>query len=234
MTNHDFNKLGLVDGTEMDAYTAFPDGPGPFPAVIVFQEAFGVNQHMRDITERLRAAGYAAVAPELFHRTARHFDAPYSDFPAVLPHTQALTREGLIADAKATYDWLQQQDNVAKDKIGSIGFCLGGRASFLANTALPLSAAVSYYGGGLDTVADEAPHSQGALLFYWGGLDKHISPDKINTIIEAVKAAEKDYTNVVVSTADHGFNRDGSAAHHPLAAKETWAYTLAFLANRLK
>lgn len=234
MTNHEFNLISVADGTEMDLYVALPEGPGPFPAVIVLQEAFGVNHHIRSVAERFCAQGYAVVSPDLFHRTIRRLEGSYTDFAAITAHFQAVTKEGLTQDLKASYDWLQQQTTVNENKVGSVGFCLGGRVSFLANAVLPLSAAISYYGGGLEQLADEAPNLHAPHLFYWGGLDKHIGQDKIDTIVNAVKAAGKDYTNVVISYADHGFHCDERDSYHPLAAKEAWAHTLAFFENRLK
>ena len=234
MKNHDFQTINVADGSEMDAYIAFPEGDGKFPAVILFQEAYGVNNHIRNVAERLCKEGYAVIAPDLFHRTVRRIEAAYTDFPLVAPHFQAVTMDTLIADATASFNWLQEQNNVIKDKIGSIGFCMGGRAAFIANTVLPLAAAVSYYGGGLDQLAHKAADLHAPQLFYWGGKDQHITQEKIDTVINAVKAAGKDYSNVVISYADHGFNCDERAAYHPLAAKEAWAHTLAFFANRLK
>jgi carboxymethylenebutenolidase len=234
MINHEFNTITVADGTEMELYAAFPEGNGPFPAIIVLQEAFGVNGHIRKVAERLCAEGYAVVSPDLFHRTGRRLELAYDNFPAVMPHYQAITNDGLTADLKASYNWLQQQANVEKSKVGSIGFCLGGRVSFLANAVLPLSVAVSYYGGSLELLADEAVNLSGPHLFYWGGLDKHITPDKVDTIINAVKAAGKDYTSVVVSYADHAFSCDERPSYNELATKEAWAHSLAFLANRLK
>lgn len=233
MTNHDFVTLS-VDETEMDAYVAFPERPGKFPAIILFQEAFGVNGHIRNVAERLCKEGYAVIAPDLFHRTARRLEVSYNDFGSAASHFQAISLEGLNADSAAAFKWLQQQEIVQHDKIGSIGFCLGGRVSFLANTCLPLSACVSYYGGGLDTVADKAKDMQAPQLFFWGGKDTHITQEKINVIIDAVKAAGKDYVSTLISYAEHGFNCDERGSYHPLAAREAWATTLAFFANRLK
>lgn len=105
---------------------------------------------------------------------------------------------------------------------------------FQANAVLPLSAAVSYYGGGIDQLIDEAPNLHGSHLFFWGGLDAHIPVEKVDPVIKAVKDAGKDYTNVVISYADHGFNCDDRASYQPLAAKEAWAHSLAFFVNRLK
>eukprot|EP01037_Dinobryon_pediforme_P015391 gene15391-15532_t len=234
MINHEFNTVKVSDGTEIALYAAFPEGTGPFPAIIVIQEAFGVNHHIRDVAERFCKEGYAVVSPDLFHRTAPRFEGAYDNFPAIMPHFQALTKEGLTADLKASFDFLQDQEVVIKDKIGSVGYCLGGRVSFLANAVLPLSASVSYYGGSVEQLADEAPNLHADHLFFWGGKDQHITPDKIDIIIDAVKAAGKNYTNVVISYADHGFNCDARPSYHPLAAKEAWAHTLMFFANRLK
>ena len=234
MSNHAFNTIPVGDGTDMDLYVASPEGKGPFPAINVLQEAFGVTGHIRSIAERLCKEGYIAVAPDLFHRTIRRLEAAYTDFPSVAPHFQAITQEGLSADLKASYDWLQQQSMVQKDKIGSIGFCLGGRVSFLANAVLPLAAAVSYYGGRLDQLVDLAPALHADHLFFWGGKDQHIPQETIDKVIGAVKAAGKSYTNVVISDADHGFNCDDRASYDPLGAKEAWAHSLAFFGNRLK
>lgn len=234
MTNHEFNTVKVADGTEIDLYTAFPEGQGSFPALIVIQEAYGVNQHIKNVCEKFCKEGYAVVAPDIFHRTARKLDAPYGDFQAVMPHYQAVTNEGLAADLKATYDFLQQQDNVVKDKAGCVGYCLGGRVAFLANAVLPLSAAVSYYGGGLDQLTDKAKDLHGDHLFFWGGKDQHITPDKVDAIVNAVKDAGKNYTSVFISYADHAFSCDDRPNYHPQAAKEAWAHTLAFFESRLK
>jgi carboxymethylenebutenolidase len=233
MTNHDFITLS-VEGEEMDAYIALPVGEGTFPAIILLQEAFGVTQHIRNIAERLCKEGYAVIAPDLFHRTAKRLEVGYTDFASVKPHFLAITNEGLEADLKSCYDWLQQQENVNHQKIGSVGFCLGGRVSFLANSVLPLTAGVSYYGGGLDTLADKAVDLHAPHLFFWGGKDTHILPENIDRIISAVKSAGKDYVSTVISYADHGFNCDERSSYHPLAAKEAWATTLKFFENRLK
>ena len=226
--------LAVADGTQMHAYVARPQAGGPAPGLILFQEAFGVNHHIRSVADRLARAGYVVVAPELFHRTAQPgLEISYSDFPSALPHFQGITPEGLAQDSKAAYDWLQSQDDVQKDKIGAIGFCLGGRVAFLANATLPLAAAVSYYGGGLHTLTDMAPDLHAPHLFFWGGLDQHISKDDIKQIMEAVDATGKPYINTVISYADHGFNCDERPSYNKDAAAEAWALTMSFFQEKL-
>lgn len=234
MENHNFNTVKVKDGTEIALYTAIPEGEGPFPALIVIQEAFGVNHHIRTLAERYCQEGYAVVSPDLFHRTAVRIEVDYDDFFKAAPHFHAITKEGLTADLQAAYDFLASNEQVLQEKAGAVGYCLGGRVSFLANAVLPLSAAVSYYGGGLEQFKDEAEHLHGTHLFYWGGLDQHIGEEAIQTITGAVKQAGKDYENIVFSYADHGFNCDERASYHPLAAQEAWAHTLAFFNGRLK
>ncbi|RZK30445.1 MAG: dienelactone hydrolase family protein, partial [Hymenobacter sp.] len=179
--------LSVADGTQMHAYVARPQGSGPVPGIILFQEAFGVNGHIRNVADRLAAAGYVVVAPELFHRSAEPgLEIPYSEFATLaMPHYGAITADGLNHDMQAAYDWLQSQDDVQQDKIGSIGFCLGGQVSFRANAILPLAAAVSYYGGGTHTITDLAKDLHAPHLFFWGGLDEHISKDQIKQVIDA-------------------------------------------------
>lgn len=227
-----YANLAISDGTTMAAYTAFPDVKGAAPAIILLQEAFGVNHHIRNVAERFAEDGYVVIAPELFHRTApKGTGISYDDFPSVMPHIQAITNQGLEADLKASYEWLTRQENVDTTKIYSIGYCLGGRVAFLANAILPLKAAVSYYGSGIDKLTDYMPKLHGRHLFFWGGLDKHIKPENINAVVMAMEDAGKDFINVKISYADHGFNCDERPAYNAAAAKEALALTLAFLKN---
>jgi carboxymethylenebutenolidase len=226
--------LHVKDATPMNANVALPEGKGPFPAVMVFQEAWGVNGYMRGIADRLAKEGYLAVVPELFHRTApAGFEAAYGDFSVVAPHFQALTPEHLINDVRSTYDWLMTQDNVIKDKIGCIGFCLGGRVSFIANCNVKLAASVSFYGGQTHTVADMAATASGPHLMFWGGKDTHILQEHVTTVVDAFKANSKDYINVVVSYADHAFFNNERPAYNAEAASEAWGMTKVFFKNKL-
>jgi len=135
MKNHEFNSISVADGTKRDTHFAIPENNEKIPGIILLQETFGVNHHIQNIAEKLCVEGYAVVIPDLFE--------------AIL-HFQAVIKERLSFDMQAVYDWFQQQEDIHKDKIASIGFCLGGRASFLVNARLPLIAGISYYGRGFD------------------------------------------------------------------------------------
>lgn len=222
--------LRVTDGSVMDAYIARPDDSAAHPGLILLQEAFGVNSHIRNVAERFAAEGYVAVAPELFHRTAPGFEGSYSNFPGCMPHMRAMTIEGTEADLRAAFKWLQDQKAVQKDNICSVGYCMGGRVSFLANATLPLRAAASYYGGGIaPALLDRASRLHAPMLFFWGGLDKHIPPEQRGAVIESVRAAGKSYVNVEFSDADHGFNCDERSSYHAAAARQAWALLLEFL-----
>ncbi len=232
-----FVTLAVEDGTTMQCYIAEPEsGTGTHPGLLVFQEAFGVNHHIRDVADRFAAQGYVAIAPELFHRTAPvGFEGGYTDFPSVMSHIQATNAATIEADSKAAYNWLQDNPLVQKKNIASIGYCMGGRASFIANTALPLKAAVSYYGGGIaPDLIKKADSLSAPMLFFWGGLDKHIPKEQIDAVMAALTAANKPYINTVISYADHAFFCDARPAYNEQAAHESWGLTLAFLKEKLK
>jgi carboxymethylenebutenolidase len=225
-------ELSVADGTRMAAYTAHPDEAGPHPGLLLFQEAFGVNHHIRSVCDRFAAEGYVVIAPEMFHRTAPPgFEGSYTDFAGVMPHYQAMTTETAEMDIKAAHDWLRLHAKVRANQISSVGFCMGGRLSFLANSVVPLlRAAVSFYGGGIAPgLLDHASRQQGPLLLIWGGHDKHILPEQRRAVTDALSAAQKNYVNVDFSAADHGFFCDERAAYEPRAARQAWALTLEFL-----
>jgi len=223
-------KLAVADGTQMAAYVARPEQGGPHPGLLVFQEAFGVNHHIRSVSERFAAEGYVVIAPELFHRTAPGFEGSYTDFPAVMPHLQAMTTETAEMDIGSAHEWLRSNAQVKPNEISSVGFCMGGRFSFLANSVVPLRAVVSFYGGGIAPgLLDRASKVQAPSLLIWGGLDKHITPEHRKAVTDALSAQQKIYVNVEFSQADHGFFCDERASYEPRSARQAWALTLEFL-----
>jgi carboxymethylenebutenolidase len=224
-------ELAVADGTRMGAYVARPDGSGSLPGLLLFQEAFGVNHHIRSVGDRFAAEGYVVIAPELFHRTAPPgFEGSYTDFPAVMPHLQAVKPETAELDIRAAYEWLGSNSQVRAQEMSCAGFCLGGRVSFIANSIVPLRAAVSFYGGGIaPALLDRAPKLRAPSLLIWGGLDKHITLEHRKAVTDALSAHQKSYVNVEFSQADHGFFCDERAAYEPRSARQAWALTLEFL-----
>ena len=223
-------ELNVSDGTRMNAYVARPRQAGKYPGMLLFQEAFGVNHHIRNVSDRFAAEGYVVIAAELFHRTGPGFEGSYTDFSAVMPHMQAVTPENVEKDVRSAYDWLHSNSQVSSDEISCIGFCMGGRVSFIANSILPLRSAVSFYGGGIAPgLLDRAARLHAPMLLIWGGKDKHIPPEQREAVTEALTGAQKIYVNAEFSRADHGFFCDERASYEPHSARQAWALTLEFL-----
>lgn len=230
----EYVELSVNDGTKMRAWTARPKEEGAHPGLLVFQEAFGVNAHIRDIAGRFAREGFVAVAPELFHRTGPGFDGRYDDISSAMPHMKALNDASMAADHRAAYDWLRGAIGETLP-ICSVGYCMGGRASMLAAITLPLTAAISYYGGGIAPNAanpgllGRVSGIQSRLLLFWGGRDKHIPAEQVRAVTDALRAAGKNFVNVEISNADHAFFCDARPSYSPSAALLAWPLTLAFL-----
>jgi carboxymethylenebutenolidase len=217
--------LPVAEGA-MRAYVARPasaNGSG----ILVLQEAFGVNAHIRDLADRFAAAGYRALAPELFHRTAPGFEGDYADFSAAMPHLQAMTPAGMEADLRAGAAWLAGQGAA---RIVAAGFCLGGRVAVRAAGVIPLAAAASFYGGNWERMGDLLPRAQCPLLLAWGDRDDHIPVDDRARIAARLRAEGKSFVEVTFSGAGHGFLCDARAAYHAPSANMAWPLLLAFLA----
>ena len=222
--------LNVADGTEMSAYVARPASPVARRAMIVLQEALGVNSQIRGVADRYAAAGYLAVAPELFHRTNPGYEAATIDMEQVMPLVRTLSTEGLTADATAAFNWVASQPDVDEHGIAVVGFCMGGRAAYLANAELPLAAAISYYAGGLaGPLLERASSLHAPHLFLWGGQDKSIPAEQRSALAEALHAADRKFVNVEFSDANHAFFNEQVDRYNRAAAAQSWALCQAFL-----
>ena len=140
-------------------------------------------------------------------------------------------RDLLIAQAfdVAEYDGRAE----VGDAIACIGYCMGGRTSFLANSVVPLKAAISYYGGGIPALLGRTSRLQAPMLLFWGELDQHIPAEQRNQVTKAMRDANKQYVDVVFSNADHGFFCDARKSYEPGAARLAWDLTRSFLDARV-
>lgn len=222
--------LSTPDGP-MRTYVVRPDSERPRAGIVVFQEAYGVNDHIRDVAGRFAQLGLVAVAPELFHRTGRGFEAPYDTdgaWAAIEPHYKALSTTGLSDDAQAAYDFLADGEGLGV--IVNAGFCMGGRASYVANAQAPFAAAISFYGGGIaPDLLNLAPKQSGPILMFWGGLDANIKPEHYRAVADALGAAGKTQEQVLFSQAGHGFFCDQRKSYNAQASEQAWALCVAFL-----
>lgn len=238
MTSGEYVTLTVPDEpaerAAMRAYVLHPDGAGPHPALLLLQEATGVNGHLRGVAARWAAEGYVVVAPELFHRTAPGFELDALDMSVLMPLLRSLTNDGLVADVRAAHAWLVAQPDVDASRVAALGFCMGGRAAYLANAELPLAAAVSYYGGSIaPALVDRAASMHGPHLFFWGGRDAGIPPGQHRAVIDALRAAGKRFVDVEFSEPGHAFFNERTDRYDPQAAEQSWAMSVAFLRTSL-
>jgi carboxymethylenebutenolidase len=210
-------------------------------AVIVVQEAFGVNEHIESVADRLAERGYHAVAPHFFHR-AGGGTVPYGDFSKVIAKYQGLSDEGILVDVDAARGVLHGA-GWADTSIGIVGFCFGGRVTFLAAARRALGAAVAYYGGGIVTarfpqfppLVDEATTLQTPWLGFFGDQDQSIPVDDVEQLRTALDGAPVDHDIVRYAEAGHGFNRDVSPDdYRPGAAADAWRRMLVWFEKHLK
>jgi carboxymethylenebutenolidase len=230
-------QLPTPDG-DMGVYDVAPDGAA-HGAVVVVQEAFGVNPHIEDVARRFAAAGYRAVAPHLFHRSGDPALA-YGNFEEIVPHMQALDEVGLLVDLDATLGHLETT-GFAPASIGVVGFCMGGTVAFLAAVRRHLGAAVTFYGGGvaegrfgMPSLVELAPGLQTPWLGLYGDLDQGIPVEQVEALRAAAAGASVPTELVRYADAAHGFHCDARpAAYHEAAAADGWRRTIEWFGRHL-
>jgi len=221
----------------MDLFVARPAQEAR-AAVVVLQEAFGVNAHIQDICARLAAEGYLAVAPDLFHRTGPR-ELRYDQRDQAMALIGALGPAEVTDDVNATLHWLQQAHGMAPCATALMGFCFGGRAAFTAATAIPeLGAAIVFYGPGIaagpHAVLDRAATIRAPLLLHVGAEDASIPRAQVDAIDAALLSAGVDATQHVYPAAGHAFACDARPAmYRAEAATLAWQRSLALLRQRL-
>ncbi|MCU0550448.1 MAG: dienelactone hydrolase family protein [Leptolyngbya sp. Prado105] len=223
---------------EIDAYLAEPSAPTS-AAIIVIQEIYGVNSHIRDVTERFAQAGYWAIAPAIFQRTAPGFEVGYRQEDTKLGRSyKDQTQAGeLLSDLQATIDYLKAK---GIQKIGAIGFCFGGHVAYLAATLPEIQATASFYGAGIATMTpgggeptlSRTPEIRGTLYAFFGTEDPLIPVEQIDQIEAALQAHPIDH-QVFRYPTGHGFFCDRRADYNPTAATDAWEKVKA-LFSRLK
>jgi carboxymethylenebutenolidase len=228
-------RIEVSDGTTMEAHVARPASAGPHPGLVLLQEIFGVNAHIRDVAARLAREGYVVLAPDLFHRVAPGYEAGYENIQDSIGLAMKYTATNSEADVRAACAKVASLDGVRADRIGAIGFCMGGRLAFVANAVAPLKAAVSYYGGGIGADKLHLTESlSGPMLFYWAGRDAYIPAEQRRAVTDALAKAEKPHIDVFFSQQDHGFFCDARSNYDAAAAAQSWELTRAFLKSNLQ
>lgn len=238
-------QITTTGGESMGAYLAKPEGDGPFPAVLVFMEIFGVNDHIRDVTRRVAAEGYVALAPDYFHRTGPGMQLAYDEAGMAegMAHLQKLSADQMISDAQDAITALKARSDVRGDRLGAMGFCIGGHMTFLVAATCEITAAASYYGGAIaaaeglgggPSTLSRASGIRGQIQCFFGEQDGMIPEDQVAAIRAELAGAGIDHGVTVYPGADHGFNCDQRGSYNADAAADAWSKTFAMFGEKLR
>jgi carboxymethylenebutenolidase len=236
--------IPLAGGGTMGGYLARPPGAEARPAVLVFMEIFGVNSHIREVVERVGREGYVALAPDYFHRTGPGVEYGYDDagFAKGMKLLGALRADEMIADAKAALAWLRTRKDVRGDRIGAMGFCIGGHMTYLVACETDVRAAASFYGGGIAAPSGPggAPSTlgrsgkiRGRILCLFGAKDAFIPQTQVDAIRAELAKQKRKHEVVVYPGADHGFFCDQRASYQKAAAEDAWKRVKQLFAEEL-
>ena len=226
-----------VDGSPMGVYISVPTGPGPFPGMVVCHNGAGVDKYTREVTERLAEEGYAAAAPEIFHRIT---ESMFADGSTIVQH---LDDGEITADLDATVDLLLTRAPVDRERLGIMGFCIGGRISWLAAaTTSYFRVAVPFHGGNIMVPWGSAQWSPVELsggincpiLFHFGEVDPNPSPADMAKLDAELNRLEKAHQFFSYPGAGHDFSDYTDQRYHQPSAEVAWPRTLEFLAANLK
>lgn len=216
--------LRAEDGHELDAYVAEPEG-GPIAALVVVQEIYGVNAHIRSVADGCAKDGFLAVAPALFDRVERGVELSYEgeDVRRAMALAKKLKMDDILKDTAAAIEFARSRTG---KKTGVIGYCLGGSIAWLAASRLKVDAAVGYYGGLIAKYVDEQPACP--VMLHFGGKDKSIPREAV----AAIRSAHPEVP-LFVYDAGHGFNCDLRSSYDAVSTELARERSLAFLRQNL-
>jgi carboxymethylenebutenolidase len=210
-------QLRAADGHTLDAWLARPEGT-PRGAIVVIQEVFGVNSHIRRVVEYCASQGYLAIAPSMFDRHRRGIELPYTPegVQQGLAYMQATTPEQALMDVRTAVDAVSRAG-----RVGVVGYCWGGFVAALKACRGNVSAAVAYYGGGMTRLLDDRPKCP--LMLHFGEHDAHIPLSDVERVRQA-------WPNAIVHTypAGHGFNCPDRSDFEPASARLAFERTVEF------
>ncbi|HXQ24596.1 MAG TPA: dienelactone hydrolase family protein [Candidatus Acidoferrales bacterium] len=233
-----------AEAGRMPAFVARPTADGKHAAVVVVQEAFGLNAHIKEVAARFAREGYVALAPDLYYREQGAV-VGYDNLPEAIRLMMTLWDDKIVADMNGAINFLKAQPFVRADRIGVTGFCMGGRVTFLtACKNADVKAAVPFYGGGIGAVApsertpkaplDYADQLRCPMLLFFGENDPFIPLDEVNKIKARLAELKKQAEVVVYPGAPHGFFCNERDSYRADAAKDAWARLLKFFEQHLK
>ncbi|MGI4984345.1 MAG: dienelactone hydrolase family protein [Janthinobacterium lividum] len=224
--------IKAADGGTFQGYLSLPVA-GKGPAIVLLQEIFGVNAHIRSVADSYAADGYVVIAPDLFWRSEPHVELGYDEAgrDRGIALMQAEPLPTFVSDIGAVVSALRAMPEVT-GKVATIGYCFGGLLAYFAAADTGVDAAVAYYGGGIQNQLDAASRVKTPMMFHYGEKDSHIPL----TAVSEVEAAFKGHPNTtfhIYAGAEHGFNASVRASYQQRAAALAHGRTLIFLAENL-
>jgi carboxymethylenebutenolidase len=239
-----------VDGAPMRTYLAVPDGEGPFPAIALGQHRLGIDVFMRDRCNRLADAGFAAAAPDLYHRSwaPEQFDE-VTALPRGDEHAESILRplsgkmhdEEIVHDMNAALSLLKEQPQVGSSPLGVLGFCMGGRVAYLMATRnARLKATACFYPGNVFTPRGGGPAPFAAsdrimspMIGLFGNLDTGPSPEDVERIDKELTRLQVEHEFHAFDGVAHAFMDPTAAIYSQAVADEAWSKAIAFLDAKL-
>ncbi|AFY87324.1 dienelactone hydrolase family protein [Chroococcidiopsis thermalis] len=223
----------LAGDLDIDAYLAAPTVDGTYPGIVVLQEVFGVNSHIRDVTERIAKLGYVAIAPALFQRLAPGFETGYTPEELEVGRKYAWEQtkaSELLSDIQAAIAYLKALPQVKPNAIGCIGFCFGGHVAYLAATLPDIKATAAFYGAGIPTrtpgggspTLSRTSEISGTIYAFFGLEDGSIPTEHINQIEAELTKYHISHKIFRYHGAGHGFFCDRRASYNPEATANAW------------
>ncbi|PSO48706.1 MAG: carboxymethylenebutenolidase [Cyanobacteria bacterium SW_9_44_58] len=229
---------------QVDAYLAEPSTEGTYPGVIVIQEVFGVNDHIKDVTRRIANEGYIAVAPAIYQRQAPGFAVGYSEQKLAegRKYKEQTKASELLNDIQASINCLKSLPNCQGERFGCIGFCFGGHVAYLAATLPDIQATASFYGAGIATntpgggepIITRTKDIQGTLYAFFGKEDPLIPLEQVDQIEAELKKHNIPHRIFRYDGAEHGFFCDQRASYQPAAAQDSWERVQGLFQETLK
>ena len=237
--------IPAADGLS-DGYFVKPDGPGPYPAILMFMDAFGVRPRTREMADKVAERGYAVLLPNLFYRSQRsplidpdeltEPDKRGAAFGRLMPMMQTLTPERVVADTTAYLDFLAAQEGVAAGPVAAVGYCMGGRNALIAMSALPdrIAALGSFHAGRVVTEDPDSPHLgvgsiTGEVYFAHADNDGSMTPENIAALEKALTETGVKHTSELYEGAPHGFTMSDTAMYDEAAEQRHWTNLFALL-----
>ncbi len=241
--------IQTADGT-MDTFICHPEEGGPFPAVIMYMDAPGIREELRDMARRIGTVGYFVVLPNLYYRRGREGDYGFdlsrirsddSERAKMFEVMRGLTNAGIVADTRPILDLVRSEDQAAAGPVGCVGYCMSGQfvISVAAAYGDAFAAIASYYGVGIITDAEDSPHLRagditGEVYLAFASEDPHVPQSVVDALPEIMRAAGVNHRIEIYPDSEHGFAFPQRPAYKKAAAERHWERMFALFDRRLR